>query len=268
MRLTAIGTSGSFPGPGNPASSYLLTTDGPAPAHVVLDMGSGALGGLQRYVDPAEIDAVVLSHLHPDHCLDLTGLYVARSYDPRFFTQGLTMPALPVFGPAGTAERLHAAYDVLPGASPAADSWHATDLSSVFTFSTLSAGTAFDAAGLECRAFLVNHPVEAYAVRIRSASGRTLCYSGDTDVCDEIVEAARGADVFLCEAAFQEGRDEARDIHLTGRRAGIVAREAGVARLVLTHIPPWTDPQVVAAEAAAEFAGPLEVASPGRSWDI
>lgn len=268
MKLTAIGTSGSFPGPGNPASSYLLTTDGRQPSRIVIDMGSGALGGLQRYVDTADIDAVVLSHLHPDHCLDLTGLYVARSYDPRYFTAGATLPRLPVYGPAGTAARLHAAYDVAPGKSPNAGTAHPTDLSTVFDFSTMSDGQGFTVAGLDCTPYLVDHPVETYAVRVRAESGATLCYSGDTDYCDGLLHAAAGADVFLCEAAFQEGRDDVRGIHLTGKRAGIAAREAGVARLVLTHIPPWTDPHVVAAEAAAEFSGPLEVASTGRSWTI
>ena len=268
MQLTAVGTSGSFPGPGNPASSYVLRAD-PSAAPIVVDMGQGALGDLQTHTDLSTIEAVLLSHLHPDHFIDLTGMYVARSYDPRFFCEGgRPLCALPVYGPAGTEDRLLAAHHTDPGASPVAENAQDANLDRVFEFHDLHDGAHLRVGGLEVEATLVDHPVEAYAMRFTDAAGRVMTYSGDTDYCEGIVAAARGADLFLCEAAFQEGRDTVRGIHLSGRRAGIVAREAGVGKLALTHIPPWTDPEVVAAEAAAEFSGPLEVARPGRRWDI
>jgi ribonuclease BN (tRNA processing enzyme) len=120
----------------------------------------------------------------------------------------------------------------------------------------------------------VRHPVEAYAVRVtgpsteRPGEQATLVYSGDTDACDGLVDAARGADLFLCEAAFQEGRDLLDGIHLTGYRAGLAARAAGARRLVLTHLPAWNDPQVALAEATSAYPGPVELATAGATYTV
>ncbi|GAA4285078.1 MBL fold metallo-hydrolase [Brevibacterium daeguense] len=272
MRLTAIGTSGSFPGPASPASCYLLEAEAERTYRVVLDLGSGALGGLQAHCSPADLDAVVLSHLHPDHCLDLTGLFVHRSYDPTFFCDdsavGISRPRLPVWGPADTGRRISAAHHTDPGLSPSADTAAPNDMSAVFDFREVAPGTVFEIGPLRFEAFLVEHPVEAYALRVTGPDGEVLTYSGDSDECENLVAAASGADVFLCEAAFQEDRDTVRGIHLTGRRAGRVASAAEAAALVLTHIPPWTDAGIVRTEAAGEYSGPIELARPGASWTI
>ena len=109
MRLTVIGCSGSFAGPDSAASCYLVEADDADGRtwRVLLDLGSGALGALQRYADPAGIDAVFFSHLHPDHCMDLCGYYVLRKYHPAG-----AQPRLPVYGPRGTAGRMARAYDL------------------------------------------------------------------------------------------------------------------------------------------------------------
>src|SRR5262249_9171895 len=209
MRLTAIGCSGSFPGPGSPASSYLLEHDG---FRVLLDLGNGALGPLQRHVDLLEIDAVVLSHLHADHCLDMCEYVVVRRYHP----SGVRMPRLPVFGPRGTHGRLAAAYDPT-----------STDgLNDVFAFGALEPG------GREVGPFTLQvdrvcHPVETFAMRL-SAGGRTLTYSGDAGPSDVLIRLASGSDLLLCEATFDgEGPP---DLHLTGREAGEHAKKAEVGR--------------------------------------
>src|SRR5699024_9275453 len=121
---------------------------------------------------------------------------------------------------------------------------------------------------LTVESFLVDHPVEAYALRITDAAGRVITYSGDSDECDNLVAAASGADLFLCEAAFQEDRDTARGIHLTGKRAGRVAQNAEASALVLTHIPIGTDCSIVRGEAAGEFRGPIDLAKPGAAWTV
>ncbi|WAL40257.1 MBL fold metallo-hydrolase [Brevibacterium sp. BRM-1] len=268
MRLTAIGTSGSFPGPASAASCYLVEhAEAGRTWRIVLDLGSGALGPLQTVCAVGEIDAVVLSHLHPDHCLDITGLYVARSYDPAR-PAGSAIPRIPVWAPADAAERLSAAYHTEAGRSPVASEYHATDLGSVFDFHELGPRAAFSIGPLAFTAHLVDHPVEAYALRIGAPDGAVLAYSGDSDECAELTAAAAGAALFLCEAAFEEDRDTVRGIHLTGRRAGRTARAAGAQALVLTHVPPWTRAQTVAAEAAAEFSGPIEIAAPAAAWDL
>ena len=116
--------------------------------------------------------------------------------------------------------------------------------------------------------FAVEHTAEAYAVRVTGPSDlhdgtATLTYSGDADACEGLVAAARGSDLFVCEAAFQEGRDTVRGVHLTGHRAGRAATAAQAARLLITHLQPWNDPQVTMAEVAGAFAGPAGLARAG-----
>ncbi|WP_169797091.1 MBL fold metallo-hydrolase, partial [Streptacidiphilus griseoplanus] len=98
--------------------------------------------------------------------------------------------------------------------------------------------------------------------------GRALAYSGDTGPCAELTELARGADLFLCEASFTDGKEDIPDLHLNGREAGRIAAEAGVGRLVLTHIPPWTDTERNVADARAEFDGPVDAARPGAVYPV
>ena len=134
-------------------------------------------------------------------------------------------------------------------------------------------GEALAVGPLRVTPFPVEHPVEAYALRVTgpSESGEemvTLAYSGDTDACEGLVDAATRADVLLCEAAFHEGRDEVRGIHLTGLRAGETARDAVVGRLVLTHLPPWNDPQRSLSEARQVWPGPLDLAEPGMVLEL
>jgi ribonuclease BN (tRNA processing enzyme) len=252
MRLTVIGNSGSFPGPDSSASCYLLEQEHEGRLwRVLLDMGSGALGALQKYSDAHSIDAVLLSHLHADHCLDLCGYYVMRKYHPNG-----SLPRIPVWGPVDTALRMAKAYDLdeNPG------------MNEEFEFATYpSEPLRFGPFTVTARE--VCHPVTAYGLRIE-ADGRTLAYSGDTGVCDSLVETARDADLFLCEASFVEGGDNPPDLHLTGAEAGRTAVDAAARRLLLTHIPPWHDPQHLLAEAVGEYDGPTELATPGTSYDV
>jgi ribonuclease BN (tRNA processing enzyme) len=253
VRLTVVGCAGSFPGPDSPASCYLVEADDAQGRtwRVVLDLGSGALGPLQRYARLDDLDGVVLSHLHPDHFMDVCGLYVTRRYAPR----GPVAGTLPVYGPAGTAARVGQAY----GADPA-------DLAAAFDVRELSDGRPVTMGPLTLTPYRVEHPVEAYGVRVEAQAGRrseVLAYTGDTDACEALLPLAKGADLLLAEASFQEGRDEARGVHLTGLRAGRAAAEAGCRRLLLTHVPVWTDPDVVLAEARSAFPGPVELARAG-----
>jgi ribonuclease BN (tRNA processing enzyme) len=255
VRLTVVGCSGSFPSGGSAASCYLLQAadDTGRTASVVVDLGSGALGALQRHVGLEDLDAVLISHLHPDHFLDLCGLYVARRYDPA----GAAVERLRVRGPSNTLDRLSQAY----GDDGTGRMEH------VFAVSAWVPGRADRVGPFTVTARRVVHPLEAFGLRVEHA-GRVLTYSGDTDTCDALVELARDADVLLAEASFQEGRDQVRGVHLTGRRAGEVATAAGARSLVLTHLPPWTDPDVVLSEAKAVYDGPVVVAEPGLVLDV
>src|SRR5699024_11095232 len=118
------------------------------------------------------------------------------------------------------------AYYTDPGRSPVANGGDDSNFDHAFDFTDLDHGSRHQIGTLTVESFLVDHPVEAYALRITDAAGRVITYSGDSDECDNLVAAASGADLFLCEAAFQEDRDTARGIHLTGKRAGRVAQNA------------------------------------------
>lgn len=252
MRLTVVGCSGSYPGPDSSASCYLLEQEYDGRTwRLLLDLGSGALGQLHRYVDPVLIDAVALSHLHADHCLDLCGFYVLRKYHPTG-----AQPRIPVWGPVDTARRMAKAYDLDedPG------------MNEEFDFREYPAD-ALRLGPFTIEAFPVAHPVPAYGLRI-SAGGAVLAYSGDTGVCDALVELAREADVFLCEASFREGDPNPPDLHLTGREAGEMATAAGAKSLVVTHIPPWHPAEVIMDEAREAFRGPLQQASSGLRIDL
>jgi len=240
MRLTVVGCAGSLPGPDSAASCYLLEAEG---FRLVIDLGNGALGALQRHAGLFDIDAICLSHLHADHCVDLYSYSIARTYSP-----GGPQPPIPVYGPAGTCERIGLIHGSRGDES---------GLMKRFTFETLAPGT------LEIGPFLVatahmNHPVETFAFRL-GHGGRSVVYSGDTGETEELAPLATGADVFLCEASFLDGPDLPRDLHLTARQAAGYAARAGVAQLVLTHLQPWNEQDRTFHEAAS-FAGELSVA--------
>ena len=247
MRLTVIGCAGSFPGPDSPASCYLIEHDG---FRLVLDLGNGALGALQQHIQLGDIDAIVLSHLHADHCLDLCGLYVAQRYHP----DG-PRPRIPVWGPHGTAARMARAYDLPddPG------------MTGQFDFHDLVTGE-HRIGPFTVTAARVNHPVEAYGLRV-SADGRTLAYSGDTGESPALVQLAREADVAVFEASCLDAQP-APDVHLTARQAAEHAQAAGARVLVLTHLVAWNAPRQTLAEARPAFDGELMLASSGLVIDV
>ncbi|MFI6641589.1 MBL fold metallo-hydrolase [Streptomyces sp. NPDC050504] len=250
MKLTVVGCSGSFPSAESACSSYLVEADG---FRLLLDLGNGALGAVQRHIDLYDIDAVFLSHLHPDHCIDMCAFFVARYYRH----DGGRCAPIPVYGPEGTEERLCDAYADVPSERA---------MSEVFDFHTLKAGS-FDIGPFAVRTEKVRHPVDTFGIRVEHG-GRSLAYSGDTGVCDALHELAEGADLFLCEAAFTHGKEDIPELHLNGRQAGEHARRAGVGRLVLTHIPPWTDAERNLADARAVFEGPTELAVPHAVYEL
>lgn len=262
MRLTVVGCSGSVSGPASPASSYLVEAeyDG-ADFALVLDLGPGALGALYRYRHPSRIDAIGLSHLHPDHCLDLCGLYVALSYAP-----GGPADSIPLYGPVGTEARLARAYEAPPPSAPGVTA-ESAQLSDRFTFSDWQAEQVVGP--FTVRTVPVSHPTPAYAVRVtETRTGAVLVYSGDTGPDPALVDLAADADLLLIESSFLDRPDNPPGLHLSGPQAARVATDARVATVVLTHIPPWHDPQQVLAEARPYFAGPLALATSGAQWTI
>jgi len=248
VQLTVLGCAGTFPGPESPCSGYLVEHDG---FRLVVDLGSGALGNLQRHCDLLDVDAVYITHLHADHCIDLVAYYYARRYHPSG-----AAPLLPVYGPRETRERICASFEEPPPEG----------LRDVYDFQVCGAGT-LTIGPFTVTAGLVEHPIECHALRIE-AGGKVLTYSGDTARSSVLVELARDADLFLCEASWPSIPEPTPGIHLTGREAGEHAALAGARRLLLTHLMPFHDPQAIVAEAKETYDGHLELATPGQSYTI
>ncbi len=249
MKLTVLGCAGTFPGPDSGCSSYLIEHDG---FRLLLDAGNGATGALQRHGGLDSLDAVVLSHLHADHCIDLVAYGYARFYDPAG-----CLPALPVYGPAGTGPRI----------ARAVDSTRAEWLEQVYDWRLLD-GAPVRVGPFALSMIRTNHPVECWALRL-DAGGRSLAYSADTGACEGLVELARDVDLFLCEASWLDRADNPEGVHLCGRQAGEYAARAGARSLLLTHlVAAWGDEQATLAEAKAGYDGELRLARAGFAYPV
>lgn len=273
MRLTVLGSSGSVSGPDNPASGYLLESAGapaarepgrgaiePAPegpTRIVLDFGPGTLARLQRHCNPATVN-VALSHLHPDHCLDVPSLLVWRRFHPERNARWRSLLLAPegapgVLGRAGATDE--------PGG--------VDNLADQFAFRPWGDRAPVRVGSLRLVGFPAVHPVPAFSVRVEEPeTGQSLCYSGDTGPTPDLVEAARGVDVFFCEANWGPAEaGPAPRMHLTAAEAGRAAKEAGARRLVVVHVPPWVSVEETLDAAAAEFPGPVSFGHPGATFE-
>ena len=249
MKLTIVGASGTFPGPHSGCSSYLLEEDG---FRLLLAVGNGSTGALQAACGLLGPDAIIVSHLHGDHYLDLITYTYARRYHP----EGQA-PLLPVYGPTDIREQVSGAYgrDV------------SDLLDEVYVFNPVDHDQKVGVGPFEVDLRRVNHPVETYGMRV-SAGGRTLTYSADTGECSTVVDLAKDVDIFLCEASYLDGEDNPPDIHLTGKQAAQYATQADAQRLLLTHLVPWGDKTRTLAEADAAYSGELLVARTLDVYDV
>ena len=243
MRVHVVGSSGTFPEPGNPASGYVIEHGG---KRVWCDAGPGTFMSLP--IDPDLIDAVVVSHAHPDHCSDLTAAYHAWTYRPE--------PRVPV--PLMAPESVWARFTAFIDSEP-----------DCFEFTPVSNGVTAKFGELSVSFVETEHPVPTVGSRWEAENGRTLFFTADTGPGGDWRESARGVDVMLSEAAYQgASEDKTYPHHLTAGEAGEIAREIGAKRLVLTHIPPYLDKSVSVAEAEATFDRPVHLAVPGTSFDV
>ncbi|MEJ7634073.1 MBL fold metallo-hydrolase [Aeromicrobium sp.] len=253
MKLTVIGCAGSFAGPDSPASCYVVEAPFEGRTYrLLVDLGSGAFGPLQRHSTIRDLDAVALSHLHADHCFDMSGLYVVSRYHPDgAFDQ------IPVLAPEGAGDFLVGAY----GAE------EDRGMREQFAFKAWQDGATVQLGPFAITAALVNHPVPAFAMRIATAT-HSLVYSGDTGPTDALADLVEGADLFLCEASFVESGENPPNLHLTGAEAGSYATRGGVGRLLVTHIPTWTDRAEVESDVKSTWDGPYELVTAGSTYQL
>jgi ribonuclease BN (tRNA processing enzyme) len=241
LTLTVLGCSGTYPGEGGACSGYLVRSP---VASVVLDLGAGTLANLQQHVAIGDIDAVVLSHVHPDHWLDLPLLRNAMRYV-------LDIDGLAVYG---TAETWLMA-EVIVGELPPTLRWHSIDESSVV-----------EVGDQVLRFSRTDHPVETLAVRV-DASGRSLLYSADTGSGWDPGVVGADVDLMVCEASLEPAH-EGWVQHLSARQAGKLARTLAAGRLVVTHVVPGVDPETQRDLAEQAFGGPVELAAADRHFDV
>jgi ribonuclease BN (tRNA processing enzyme) len=247
MRLTVLGAGPAYTDRQGASGACYLVSEGTT--HVLLDLGQGSFTRIFPHVAPPDLAAVVVSHLHPDHFIDLVPMrhYLRYEFHPP--------RRMRVIGPSALAERLDALHGE-PG----------------FTAEALDAEPLGDATrrigALHLEARLVTHTDESYAVRVSGASGPGLVYSGDCGRADDMVPLIRPGDVLLSEVSFGPGPTPVDVFHLDGPAVGRVAAATGVGRVLLTHLLMGRDPDQTIASVRAFYDGPVELVWPGTHVEI
>jgi ribonuclease BN (tRNA processing enzyme) len=246
VQLTVLGCCGAWPTVGAAASGYLLQHSG---FRLLLEIGYAVLPRLQAYIDVTDVDAVIVSHGHPDHCVDLNPLLRARVLrdDPP--------PPLPVFAPSGALDAVLALDR--PGM-----------LDDAYTMTEIDDGNSIDVGPFHVETRMLPHWVPNIGLRV-IADDASLAYTGDSGPSPAMTALARNADLLLAEASFVEEVPHDSIEHLSSaEHRGRLGTEARVRQLMLTHLLPGTDASASAAAAQRRFRGPVTVARPGEVVDV
>ena len=269
MELTILGASAAAPNPGDASSGYLVTSGAAA---LLIDCGSGVVSRLREQIDVHALTAVVISHLHSDHTLDLVALRYALKYAPRPAGDDGDSAPIPLHLPPGGLDflaRLAAVFAV--GSEAPEDFWGEV-------FVPREYGPYLDGpeplliGPLALRFAPMAHYIPVWAIRIADErSGRVLTYSADTGPQGGLAEFAAGSDLLLCEATLLSqsiDHDPAGFGHLTAAEAGQIATRAGAGQLVLTHMWEELGFDRYLAGARAAFAGPIDRARTGAVFEV
>jgi ribonuclease BN (tRNA processing enzyme) len=257
MRLTVLGGAAAWPNPGQGCSSYLLTVGGRS---VIVDCGPGTLPELRKHVDYHSIDAVVISHCHADHLLDLVPYRYGLLYGPTPLRQRIN-----VWLPPGGTEVLRRVAGALNGGEDVDSFWQRA-----FDIREYDPESRLELTRLTVTFAPTQHFVPCFAMRLTSAEERTLFYSADTGRVDNLVGLAMGCDVALVEGTIDqhpEGHPDLRG-HITPQEAGVLANRAAAKRLIMTHLWNERPDDVVIAAACSTFDGPVAIAKPGMVVDV
>ena len=263
MRITVLGKSPSWQDEGGACSGYLVQEGDFA---LLLDCGNGVFSKLRHYCDYVDVDAVLISHLHADHFLDLIPFSYALTYAPRQQPvpvagwPGTSHPARPeLYTPVGSAE----VFRQIVGC------WGNDDLiERAFQLQEYDAPDELSVGPFQVSFCEVPHYTPTYAVQLSSNGGGRLTYSADCSPNDELVRFARGSDVLLIEATLPRPERTGERGHLTPREAGEHGRRAAARRLVITHFSDELDADWARAEAGQAYGGPVELAREGAVYTI
>jgi ribonuclease BN (tRNA processing enzyme) len=257
LRLTILGASPAYPNPGGACSGYLVRQ---RETSVVLDCGSGVAGRLRQWLPLHKINAFVISHLHPDHYFDLVPVFYVLRY-----LEQLAEP-MPLYLPPDGRAQLRRLGDLSSGQPDMFESR--------FAIREYQAGQTYTVGDLELSFHPVQHYVPSHAIRVCGTDRRMLVFSSDVAPGSWLVDAARNADLLLCEAAIlersQDDPDPTKRGHMTAAEAGEAARDAGAHRLLLTHYR--ADQEGLREQhqraAARAFGRPVEMAQEGRTYTV
>jgi ribonuclease BN (tRNA processing enzyme) len=252
--LTVLGRSPAWQDAGGACSGYLVEGEG---TRLLLECGPGVFGKLRAACDYAAVDAVVISHLHADHVLDLVTYASALRYGPRWATEPPPRPEL--HAPPGARERF--------AALAAGGSMEPTHIEGAFGLRVYDPAETLEVGGLRVRFRPVPHYVPAYAVEV-TGGGRRLTFGADSGPSPELCDFAAGTDLLLIEASLAEPDVGEPRGHMTAAEAGEHGRRAGARRLVLTHISDELDLDAARAAAEAAYGGSVEVAAEGAVYSI
>jgi ribonuclease BN (tRNA processing enzyme) len=247
MRLDVIGAGPAYTDrAGSAGAAYLVRDRSTA---ILLDLGQGAFPRLASLIDPATLDAILVSHLHPDHFIDLVPLR-------HFLRWGPGHPRrVRVVGPAGLGDRLDALH-AEPGFSAAA-----------LDLEVLSPGTT-RIGRLEVDIARVTHNADSFAFRVSALRGPGLVYSGDCGKAEDLDKLIRPGDTLLCEVSFGPGPVPLDAAHLDGPAVGALAARTGVARVLLTHLLMGFEEAATVASVQGLFDGPVTLVVPGDEVPI
>jgi ribonuclease BN (tRNA processing enzyme) len=263
MRLTVLGKSPSWQDAGGACSGYLIEEDG---STVLLDCGCGVFSKLRTYRDYTAVDAIVISHLHADHFLDLVPFAYALTYAPR------QQPA-PVDRWPGTDHparpKLHAPEGARELFRSVVGAWGNDDLiENAFDLEEFSPESVLDIGSMRFRFQDVPHFTKTFAIEISSTNGGgRITYGADCSPNEKLVKFAMGSDLLIVEATLPRPERTGIRGHLTPEEAGEHASKAGVKRVLLTHVSDELDALWVKKCARRAFKGPIEVAREGAVYE-
>lgn len=263
MQITILGKSPAWTDAGGACSSYLVQH---GDAAVLIDCGNGAFGKLRDRIDYLAVDAVVISHLHADHYFDLVPYSFALTHSPRQQAEplppwpGTGEPARPrLYGPPGAAE----VFGRLGGLVGFEDL-----VPSAFEVAEFDPAVGLQVGELTLSFAAVPHFIDAFAIEARAPGSGRFTYGSDCRPAEELVEFARDTDLLLVESTVP--RPESGEVrgHMTPAEAARHGCRAGAGRVILTHISDEFDPDLVLAEAAAEYPGSISIAREGDVYEL
>jgi ribonuclease BN (tRNA processing enzyme) len=264
MRLTVLGKSPSWQDAGGACSGYLLEEDGTA---ILVDCGNGVFAKLREKIDYVDLDAVVISHLHADHFLDLVPYSYALTYAPR-------QQPVPVDRWPGTDSPACPELHVPPGAREVfrrvVGSWGNEDLiEKAFELREYDPSSEIEIGPIRIAFQAVPHFTETFAMSISSTNGSgRIVYGADSSPTEALAEFAHEADLILLEATLPRPERTGVRGHLTPEEAGGHAKGAAAKRLLLVHISDELDAEWARDQAAETFGGPVEVATEGAVFEV